>query len=48
MVKFRSGFPANLEIRENLEKDSLFPVRKKSGNLGKVFEIRKKFGIFVW
>jgi hypothetical protein len=27
---------------------SLFPVREKSGNLGKVPEIREKSGNFVW
>lgn len=44
-----SGFPANLEIRENLEKRlSFFPVKEKSGNLGKIPEIREKSGNFVW
>ena len=27
---------------------SLFPVREKSGNLGKVSEIREKSGNFAW
>ena len=27
---------------------SIFPVREKSGNLGKVPEIREKSGNFVW
>ncbi|KAH3752597.1 hypothetical protein DPMN_187218 [Dreissena polymorpha] len=40
-----TGFPANLEIGENLEKDSL---REKSGNLGENPEIREKSGNFVW
>ncbi|KAH3842074.1 hypothetical protein DPMN_115562 [Dreissena polymorpha] len=41
-----SGFPANLEIRESLEKDfHFFQSGKSQGILGKVPEIIKNQGI---
>ena len=41
-MSFITGFPATLEIRENLENEfSNFPVRENSGNLGKT---QKKSG----
>ena len=41
-----SGFPATLEIRENIENECPFlvPVRENSGNLGKTPKIRDNSG----